>query len=182
MIWMLVIIAIHLLKHNNIVDIEGDTSTWIEAKKPVGPLKKLEEECGPGVECQPISMDQYLKMGMNDNKWEDILRWGTKQLFNGSSTQAGKDVIENNDNKGEEIVGFRKKEDNSGNVAEENEWDRILESGRSSLGRGKRQRKVVSYREAYAPKPMDTPETTKHVWTKGLSSNERHLKLSILNR
>nr|GEV28981.1 protein chromatin remodeling 4-like isoform X1 [Tanacetum cinerariifolium] len=182
-----------------------------------------------------------------------------KELFNDSSTQAGKDVTENNDNKGEEIVGtehkskrrtgglgdvyqdkctegssmivwdeaaifklldrsnlesastentegdpendmlgsvkaldwndeateeqgvmespvevidddtaqdLEKKEDNSGNVAEENEWDRLLRvrwekyqtEEEAVLGRGKRQRKAVSYREAYAPKPMDTPE------------------------
>nr|GEY93624.1 protein chromatin remodeling 4-like isoform X1 [Tanacetum cinerariifolium] len=37
--------------------------------------------------------------------WGRYLKMGTEQLFNGSSTQAGKDVTENNDNKGEEIVG-----------------------------------------------------------------------------
>lgn len=57
-----------------------------------------------------------------------------------------------------------KKEDNVAVVAEENEWDRLLRvrweqyqvEEEASLGRGKRQRKAVSYREAYAPHPSET--------------------------
>ncbi|KAI7751103.1 hypothetical protein M8C21_020508 [Ambrosia artemisiifolia] len=56
--------------------------------------------------------------------------------------------------------------DSSGNVAEENEWDRLLRvrwekyqsEEEAALGRGKRQRKAVSYREAYAPRPIETFE------------------------
>ncbi|KAI3715125.1 hypothetical protein L6452_22094 [Arctium lappa] len=56
------------------------------------------------------------------------------------------------------------KEGNSGNVTEENEWDRLLRvrlekyqsEKETTLGRGKRVRKVVSYREAYAPQPIET--------------------------
>ncbi|XP_024030153.1 protein CHROMATIN REMODELING 4 isoform X2 [Morus notabilis] len=55
-----------------------------------------------------------------------------------------------------------KKEDNT--VTEENEWDRLLRvrwekyqsEEEAVLGRGKRQRKAVSYREAYAPHPSET--------------------------
>ncbi|KAK9062333.1 hypothetical protein SSX86_019519 [Deinandra increscens subsp. villosa] len=86
-----------------------------------------------------------------------------------------------------------KKEDNnnSENVAEENEWDRLLRirlyiyifvltngdlfvflcnfllicrwekyqsEEEAALGRGKRQRKAISYKEAYAPRPIETFE------------------------
>ncbi|XWS40468.1 hypothetical protein CRYUN_Cryun18bG0142500 [Craigia yunnanensis] len=57
-----------------------------------------------------------------------------------------------------------KKEDNVLNGTEENEWDRLLRvrwdkyqsEEEAALGRGKRQRKTVSYREAYAPHPNET--------------------------
>ncbi|GLT54428.1 hypothetical protein SLA2020_276270 [Shorea laevis] len=57
-----------------------------------------------------------------------------------------------------------RKEDNVATVAEENEWDRLLRlrwekyqvEEEAALGRGKRQRKAVSYREAYAPHPSET--------------------------
>ncbi|KAI5385613.1 hypothetical protein KIW84_072282 [Lathyrus oleraceus] len=55
-----------------------------------------------------------------------------------------------------------KKEDNAVIGGEENEWDRLLRlrwekyqsEEEAVLGRGKRQRKAVSYREAYAPHPI----------------------------
>ncbi|KAM7270566.1 hypothetical protein ACFE04_029780 [Oxalis oulophora] len=57
-----------------------------------------------------------------------------------------------------------RKEDNVETPIEENEWDRLLRSRwekyqteqEAVLGRGKRQRKAVSYREAYAPHPTET--------------------------
>ncbi|PON49082.1 histone H3-K9 methyltransferase [Parasponia andersonii] len=57
-----------------------------------------------------------------------------------------------------------KKEDNVATVTEENEWDKLLRvrwekyqsEEEAALGRGKRQRKAVSYREAYAPHPSET--------------------------
>ncbi|XP_044509205.1 protein CHROMATIN REMODELING 4-like isoform X2 [Mangifera indica] len=57
-----------------------------------------------------------------------------------------------------------KKEDNAAIGPEENEWDRLLRvrwekyqsEEEAALGRGKRQRKVVSYREAYAAHPSET--------------------------
>ncbi|KAK1410859.1 hypothetical protein QVD17_37400 [Tagetes erecta] len=57
----------------------------------------------------------------------------------------------------------KKDDNNSGNVTEENEWDRLLRvrwekyqsEEEAALGRGKRQRKSVSYREAYAPRPIE---------------------------
>ncbi|RDX68773.1 Protein CHROMATIN REMODELING 4, partial [Mucuna pruriens] len=57
-----------------------------------------------------------------------------------------------------------KKEDNAVNGNEENEWDRLLRvrwekyqsEEEAVLGRGKRQRKAVSYREVYAPHPSET--------------------------
>ncbi|XP_059625437.1 protein CHROMATIN REMODELING 4 isoform X2 [Cornus florida] len=57
-----------------------------------------------------------------------------------------------------------KKEDNLVSGTEENEWDRLLRvrwekyenEKEAALGRGKRQRKAVSYREAYAPHPSET--------------------------
>ncbi|XP_031278489.1 protein CHROMATIN REMODELING 4-like isoform X3 [Pistacia vera] len=57
-----------------------------------------------------------------------------------------------------------KKEDNAAIIPEENEWDRLLRERwekyqseeEAALGRGKRQRKAVSYREAYAAHPNET--------------------------
>ncbi|QCD83815.1 ATP-dependent helicase HepA [Vigna unguiculata] len=57
-----------------------------------------------------------------------------------------------------------KREDNTVNVNEENEWDKLLRvrwekyqnEEEAALGRGKRQRKAVSYREVYAPHPSET--------------------------
>ncbi|KAI8568577.1 hypothetical protein RHMOL_Rhmol02G0212100 [Rhododendron molle] len=59
---------------------------------------------------------------------------------------------------------FLKKEDNPAAGTEENEWDRLLRvrwekhqtEEEAALGRGKRQRKAVSYREAYAPQLGET--------------------------
>ncbi|MBA0717162.1 hypothetical protein Golax_004999 [Gossypium laxum] len=56
-----------------------------------------------------------------------------------------------------------KKEDNVLNGTEENEWDKLLRvrwekyqsEEEAALGRGKRQRKAVSYREAYTPHPNE---------------------------
>ncbi|XP_045826847.1 protein CHROMATIN REMODELING 4 [Trifolium pratense] len=56
-----------------------------------------------------------------------------------------------------------KKEDNAVIGGEENEWDRLLRlrwekyqsEEEAALGRGKRQRKAVSYREVYAPHPIE---------------------------
>lgn len=36
-------------------------------------------------------------------------------------------------------------------------WERYQIEEEATLGRGKRQRKAVSYREAYAPHPAETP-------------------------
>ncbi|KAK9267097.1 hypothetical protein L1049_009515 [Liquidambar formosana] len=57
-----------------------------------------------------------------------------------------------------------RKEDNLVTCIEENEWDRLLRvrwekyqnEEEAALGRGKRQRKAVSYREAFAPHPSET--------------------------
>ncbi|XP_027345173.1 protein CHROMATIN REMODELING 4 isoform X2 [Abrus precatorius] len=57
-----------------------------------------------------------------------------------------------------------KKDDNAAIGNEENEWDRLLRvrwekyqsEEEAALGRGKRQRKAVSYREVYAPHPSET--------------------------
>ncbi|KAJ6714653.1 CHROMODOMAIN-HELICASE-DNA-BINDING PROTEIN 3-RELATED-RELATED [Salix viminalis] len=57
-----------------------------------------------------------------------------------------------------------RKEDNVVNVTEENEWDRLLRvrwekyqnEEEAALGRGKRLRKAVSYREAYTPHLNET--------------------------
>ncbi|XP_039036890.1 protein CHROMATIN REMODELING 4-like isoform X3 [Hibiscus syriacus] len=59
---------------------------------------------------------------------------------------------------------FEKKEENVLNGTEENEWDKLLRvrwekyqsEEEATLGRGKRQRKAVSYREAYTPHPNET--------------------------
>ncbi|KAL1833871.1 hypothetical protein ACET3Z_003522 [Daucus carota] len=68
----------------------------------------------------------------------------------------------NNDNS---VQHSGNKEDKVVAVAEDNEWDRLLRDRwekfqieeEATLGRGKRQRKAVSYREAYAPNPAETP-------------------------
>ncbi|XWS55388.1 hypothetical protein CRYUN_Cryun10bG0170000 [Craigia yunnanensis] len=62
------------------------------------------------------------------------------------------------------VQNSEKKEDNVLNGTEENEWERFLRvrwekyqsEEEAALGRGKRQRKAVSYREAYAPLPNET--------------------------
>ncbi|XVF46045.1 hypothetical protein PTKIN_Ptkin02bG0256400 [Pterospermum kingtungense] len=62
------------------------------------------------------------------------------------------------------VQNSEKKEDNVLNGTEENEWDKLLRvrwekyqsEEEAVLGRGKRQRKAVSYREAYAPHPNGT--------------------------
>lgn len=36
-------------------------------------------------------------------------------------------------------------------------WEKYQIEEEATLGRGKRQRKAVSYREAYAPHPAETP-------------------------
>ncbi|XWS67399.1 hypothetical protein CRYUN_Cryun04dG0003700 [Craigia yunnanensis] len=62
------------------------------------------------------------------------------------------------------VQNSEKKEDNVLNGTEENEWDKLLRvrwekyqsEEEAALGRGKRQRKAVSYREAYAPHPNQT--------------------------
>ncbi|KAK6240336.1 hypothetical protein SCA6_005725 [Theobroma cacao] len=62
------------------------------------------------------------------------------------------------------VQSSEKKEDNVLNNTEENEWDKLLRvrwekyqsEEEAALGRGKRQRKAVSYREAYAPHPNET--------------------------
>ncbi|KAJ7942565.1 Protein CHROMATIN REMODELING 4 [Quillaja saponaria] len=56
-----------------------------------------------------------------------------------------------------------RKEENVVTISEESEWDRLLRvrwekyqiEEEATLGRGKRQRKAVSYREAYAPHPSE---------------------------
>nr|GEV88707.1 hypothetical protein [Tanacetum cinerariifolium] len=122
-------------------------------------------------------------MGMNDNKGEDILRWGTEQLFNGSSTQAGKDVTENNYNKGEEIVGTEHKKNDMLGSVKTLDWndEATEEQGRSSLGRGKRQRKVVSYREAYAPTPEEVDMVKEKIDAKEENVNELEGKLEAMS-
>ncbi|XP_076945061.1 LOW QUALITY PROTEIN: protein CHROMATIN REMODELING 4-like [Bidens hawaiensis] len=92
------------------------------------------------------------------------LDWNDESTDEQGGSEALVDVIDddNNNNNSE------KKDDNnnSGNVAEENEWDRLLRvrwekyqsEEEAALGRGKRQRKAVSYREAYAPRPIETLE------------------------
>ncbi|KAF5768820.1 putative DNA helicase chromatin regulator PHD family [Helianthus annuus] len=85
--------------------------------------------------------------------------------------------------------------DNSGNVAEENEWDRLLRvrwekyqsEEEAALGRGKRQRKAISYREAYAPRPIETlengggeepePEPMREYTPAGLALKTKYSKL-----
>ncbi|KAK2967130.1 hypothetical protein RJ640_006839 [Escallonia rubra] len=65
------------------------------------------------------------------------------------------------------VENSEKKEDNLVGGAEENEWDRLLRvrwenyqnEEEAALGRGKRLRKAVSYREAYAPQPSEKTES-----------------------
>ncbi|KAM0038354.1 putative chromatin regulator PHD family [Helianthus debilis subsp. tardiflorus] len=87
--------------------------------------------------------------------------------------------------------------DNSGNVAEENEWDRLLRvrwekyqsEEEAALGRGKRQRKAISYREAYAPRPIESlengggeepePEPMREYTPAGLALKTKYSKLRV---
>nr|GEV88706.1 hypothetical protein [Tanacetum cinerariifolium] len=120
--------AIHLLKHNNIVDIEGDTSTWIkvdESRRAVAPRELIFDIF---VASRDIVNARSMITKWKETRWAIEKSWkgnvdrvqsvdqvrlvrgrylkmGNRTAFNGSSTQAGKDVTENNDNKGEEIVG-----------------------------------------------------------------------------
>ncbi|XP_022979137.1 protein CHROMATIN REMODELING 4-like isoform X1 [Cucurbita maxima] len=91
-----------------------------------------------------------------------------------------------------------RKEDNGLIVAEENEWDRLLRirwekyqsEEEAALGRGKRLRKAVSYREAYAPHPSETlsesggeeekepePEPEREYTPAGRALKEKYTKL-----
>lgn len=52
-------------------------------------------------------------------------------------------------------------------------WEKYQIEEEATLGRGKRQRKAVSYREAYAPHPAETPsevikKVIARVWLKSL--------------
>ncbi|XP_076912724.1 protein CHROMATIN REMODELING 4-like [Bidens hawaiensis] len=90
------------------------------------------------------------------------LDWNDESTDEQGGSEALVDVTDDDNNNSE------KKDDNnnSGNVAEENEWDRLLRvrwekyqsEEEAALGRGKRQRKAISYREAYAPRPIETLE------------------------
>ncbi|KAL6992157.1 DNA helicase [Sarracenia purpurea var. burkii] len=200
-----------------------------------------------------LMLDQlFVNKSGSQKEVEDILRWGTEELFNDSSRVSGKDKGENHSNKDEAVAdiehkhrrrasglgdvyqdkctdgsgkivwdenaimklldrsnlpsglpdtvdgdldsdmlgsvkslewndepteaqgevesppvvaddscaqNFDKQEDIPSSGTEENEWDRLLRvrwekyqnEEEAALGRGKRQRKAVSYREAYAP-------------------------------
>ncbi|KAF2286829.1 hypothetical protein GH714_031186 [Hevea brasiliensis] len=205
-----------------------------------------------------LMLDQlFVNKSGSQKEVEDILRWGTEELFSDSFTMNGKDTGESNSNKDEAVIDIEqklrkrggglgdvykdkctdggnkivwdenaiaklldrsnlqsgiadvtemdsendmlgsvksvewndetteeqggaesppvvaddicgqnldRKEDNMVIATEENEWDRLLRSRwekyqseeEAALGRGKRQRKAVSYREAYAPHPNET--------------------------
>ncbi|XP_028055461.1 protein CHROMATIN REMODELING 4 isoform X1 [Camellia sinensis] len=205
-----------------------------------------------------LMLDQlFVNKSGSQKEVEDILRWGTEELFNDSSSVGGKDNGENHSNKDEAVAdiehkhrrrtgglgdvykdkctdgsgkimwdenailklldrsnlqsgspdngegdfendmlgsvkavewndepteeqgvaesppvvaddscaqNFEKKEDNLVGGTEENEWDKLLRvrwekyqnEEEAALGRGKRQRKAVSYREAYAPHHGET--------------------------
>ncbi|KAI3518860.1 hypothetical protein L1887_07705 [Cichorium endivia] len=89
------------------------------------------------------------------------LDWNDESTEEQGGTESLVDVIDDS-----AVQNLEKKEDNSGNVVEENEWDRLLRvrwekyqsEEEAALGRGKRQRKAVSYREAYASRPIETFE------------------------
>ncbi|XP_065852202.1 protein CHROMATIN REMODELING 4 isoform X2 [Euphorbia lathyris] len=74
-----------------------------------------------------------------------------------------------------------KKEDNVVTATEENEWEKLLRSRwekyqseeEAALGRGKRQRKAVSYREAYAPHPSETLTEFRNVLKQSCGEEER---------
>ncbi|CBI27197.3 unnamed protein product, partial [Vitis vinifera] len=168
-----------------------------------------------------LMLDQlFVNKSGSQKEVEDILRWGTEELFNDSSSVTGKDAdgstkivwdenaimklldrtnlqssspaeadlendmlgsvksLEWNDEPTDEQGGTElppvvtddvsaqnseRKEDNLVGT-EENEWDKLLRirwekyqsEEEAALGRGKRQRKAVSYREAYAPHPSET--------------------------
>uniref|UniRef100_A0A6P4A959 protein CHROMATIN REMODELING 4 isoform X1 n=1 Tax=Ziziphus jujuba TaxID=326968 RepID=A0A6P4A959_ZIZJJ len=205
-----------------------------------------------------LMLDQlFVNKSGSQKEVEDILKWGTEELFNDSPGSDGKDAGENNSNKEETVVdtehkhrkrtgglgdvykdkctdssnrimwdenailklldrsnlqsgstdiaegdlendmlgsvkslewndepteeqggaeaspgvnddictqSSERKDDNIVTVTEENEWDRLLRvrwekyqsEEEAALGRGKRLRKAVSYREAYAPHPSET--------------------------
>ncbi|XP_073129649.1 protein CHROMATIN REMODELING 4-like isoform X2 [Henckelia pumila] len=90
------------------------------------------------------------------------------------------------------------KDDNSVGIIEENEWDRLLRvrwekyqnEEEAALGRGKRQRKAVSYREAYAAHPIEAltanatgeepepePEPEREYTPAGRALKEKYTKL-----
>ncbi|CAN1810118.1 Protein CHROMATIN REMODELING 4 [Linum perenne] len=94
---------------------------------------------------------------------------------------------------GENLEG---KEEDVVNNIEENEWDKLLRvrwekyqcEEEAALGRGKRQRKAVSYREAYAPQPSGMltesggeeerePEPVREYTPAGRALKEKYTKL-----
>ncbi|KAG5621844.1 hypothetical protein H5410_007062 [Solanum commersonii] len=204
-----------------------------------------------------LMLDQlFVNKSGSQKEVEDILRWGTEELFSDSSSMAEKDAVENSSNKDETVPevehkrkrtgslgdvykdkctkgstmivwdenailklldrsnlqsespdnneaelendmlgsvkslewnedgaeeqagiasdmvvsedtcvqNVEKKEDNLASSSEENEWDKLLRvrwekyqsEEEAALGRGKRLRKAISYREAYASHPNET--------------------------
>ncbi|KAI3700239.1 hypothetical protein L2E82_44860 [Cichorium intybus] len=89
------------------------------------------------------------------------LDWNDEQTEEQAGTESPSTIIDGTTT----TQNLEKKEDNSGNITDENEWDRLLRvrwekyqnEEEAALGRGKRVRKAVSYREAYALQPTETP-------------------------
>ncbi|CAN4080377.1 unnamed protein product [Withania somnifera] len=88
-----------------------------------------------------------------------LLEWNEE----GAEEQAGiaSDMVVSEDTC---VQNVEKKEDNLVSSSEENEWDKLLKvrwekyqsEEEAALGRGKRLRKAISYREAYASHPNET--------------------------
>lgn len=87
------------------------------------------------------------------------LDWNDEPIDEQVGTESSSAIID-----GTTAQNLEKEEDNSENVTDENEWDRLLRvrwekyqnEEEAALGRGKRVKKAVQYREAYAPQPTDT--------------------------
>nr|XP_043631427.1 protein CHROMATIN REMODELING 4 isoform X2 [Erigeron canadensis] len=165
---------------NNVNDVDESVAVERKNKRRVGGLGDVyQDKCTDGNSM--ITWDESAIMKLldrsniesvsTDNNEGDLendmlgsvksLDWNDELTEDQAGSDSPMDILD--DATAQDI---EKKEDCSRNVAEENEWDRLLRvrwekyqsEEEATLGRGKRQRKAISYKEAYAPRPIEPLE------------------------
>ncbi|XP_038691131.1 protein CHROMATIN REMODELING 4-like isoform X2 [Tripterygium wilfordii] len=158
---------------------EAVTDTELKQKKRVGGLGDVyEDKCADGTNKIVWDENAILRLLDRSNLQSGSNDGGQVELEN-DMLGSVKPSLEWNDENTEEqggsesptvvaddvsVQNSERQEENLVTVTEENEWDRLLRvrwekyqsEEEAALGRGKRQRKAVSYREAYAAHPNET--------------------------